>query len=67
MRIVALSISDMAECALVRFLLSHPEQGREILERAGLAIVESDLLGVELPDGSQPMRRISARPCCNRK
>jgi hypothetical protein len=50
-RIVALSISDMAECALVRFLLSHPEQGREILERAGLAIVESDLIGVELPEG----------------
>jgi hypothetical protein len=57
-RIVALSISDMAECALVRFLLSHPEQGREILERAGLAIVESDLLGVELPDGSQPLAEI---------
>ncbi len=57
-RIVALSISDMAECALVRFLLSHPEQGREILERAGLAIVESDLLGVELPDGAQPLAEI---------
>ena len=37
-RIVALSISDAGECAFVRFLLSHPEQGREILERAGLAI-----------------------------
>jgi hypothetical protein len=57
-RIVALSISDMAECALVRFLLSHPEQGREILERAGLAIVESDLLGVELPEGAQPLAEI---------
>ena len=41
-RIVALSISDAGECAFVRFLLSHPEQGREILERAGLAIIESD-------------------------
>lgn len=50
-RIVALSISDNAECAFVRFLLSHPEQGREILERAGLAIIESDLIGVELPEG----------------
>ena len=49
-RIVALTISDSTECALVRFLLSDPEQGREILERAGLAIVESDLIGVELPD-----------------
>jgi hypothetical protein len=54
-KIVALSISDSAECAFVRFLLSHPEQGREILERAGLAIIESDLIGIELPEGSQAL------------
>ena len=35
-RICALSINDATECAFVRFLLSNPEQGREILERAGL-------------------------------
>ena len=52
-RIVAFSISDAGECAFVRFLLSHPEEGREILERAGLAIIESDLIGVDLPDGPQ--------------
>lgn len=57
-RIVALSINDSAECAFVRFLVSHPERGREILERAGLAIIESDLIGVELPDGSQPLLRV---------
>ena len=57
-RIVALSISDSGECAFARFLLSHPEQGREILERAGLALIESDLIGVELPDDSQPLLRI---------
>jgi len=57
-RIVALSITDSGECAFVRFLLSHPEQGREILERAGLALIESDLIGVELPDGDQPLLRI---------
>jgi hypothetical protein len=57
-RIVALSISDSAECAFVRFLLSHPEQGREILERAGLALIESDLIGVELPHGDQALLRI---------
>jgi hypothetical protein len=57
-RIVALSINDSGECAFVRFLLSHPEPGREILERAGLALIESDLIGVELPDGSQPLLRI---------
>jgi hypothetical protein len=54
-KIVAFSISDSAECAFVRFLLSHPEQGREILERAGLAIIESDLIGIELPEGPKSL------------
>ena len=54
-KIVAFSIADTCECAFVRFLLSHPEQGREILERAGLAIVESDLIGIELPEGPQAL------------
>lgn len=57
-RIVALSIADSTECAVVRFLLSHPEQGREILERAGLALIESDLIGVELPTTQQPLLQI---------
>lgn len=57
-RIVALSIADLTECAFVRFLLSHPEQGREILERAGLAIIESDLLGIELPNSQQPLLQL---------
>ncbi len=57
-RIVALSINDSAECAFVRFLVSQPERSREILERAGLAIIESDLIGVELPEGNQPLLQI---------
>ena len=57
-RIVALSISDAAECTFVRFLLSHPEQGREVLERAGLAIIESDLIGIDLPEGPQGLLSI---------
>jgi hypothetical protein len=57
-RIVALSINDATECAFVRFLLSHPEQGREILERAGLAMIESDLVGIELPKGPQPLLQV---------
>jgi hypothetical protein len=57
-RICALSINDSAECAFVRFLLSDPEQGREVLERAGLAMIESDLIGVVLPKESQPLLRI---------
>lgn len=57
-RIVALNINDASECCVVRFLLSHPEQGREIIERAGLAMVESDLVGVEMPETDQPLLRI---------
>ncbi len=57
-RVCALSISDSAECAFVRFLLSDADRGREILERAGLPIIESDLIGVELPEGPQPLLRV---------
>jgi len=57
-RIVAFSIHDSYECSFVRFLLSHPEQGREILERAGLALIETDLVGVELPEVAQPILEI---------
>jgi hypothetical protein len=56
--IVALSINDATECAFLRVILSHPEQGREILERAGLAIIESDLICVELPEGPQPLVQV---------
>lgn len=57
-RIVAFSIADHTECSFVRLLLSHPEQGREILERAGLALIESDLIGIELPAGNQPLLQV---------
>lgn len=54
-RIVALHIHDSTECCIVRFVFSHPEQAREILERAGLALIESDLIAVVLPEDPQPM------------
>jgi hypothetical protein len=57
-RILALSISDATECAFVRLVVSHPEQGREILERAGLPMIESDLVGIELPSGAQPLLQV---------
>ncbi len=57
-RIVAMNIIDSTECCIVRFVLSHPEQGREILERAGLAMIESDLVAIELPQVNQPMIQV---------
>lgn len=58
LRVAGLSINDSAECAVVRFIVSDYDRGREILERAGLAIIETDLVGVELPEGPQPLLRI---------
>ena len=57
-RVMALSIIDSTECCIVRFVLSHPEQGREILERAGLAMIESDLIAIELNECEQPLLEV---------
>lgn len=54
-RVAALSIIDSIDIAIVRLVLTHPEQGRELLERAGFAIAECDLIGVELPRTAQPL------------
>ena len=54
-RIVAMNINDSTECSLVRFVLTHPEQGREILELQGLGLIESELIGIVLPHSNQPM------------
>ncbi len=50
-----MNIHDSTECSIVRFVLTRPEQAREIFERAGLAMIESDLIGIELEDNDQPL------------
>ncbi len=54
-RIVGLSITDSADCCIVRIILSHPEQGREILELAELPFVENELLVAQLIAGPQSL------------
>jgi hypothetical protein len=50
-KIVGLTILDSADCSILRLILSHPEQGREILELQKLAFSENELLVTELPTG----------------
>ena len=57
-RIVSLTVVDLADCAIVRMVLSDPERALEIFQQAGLPVTESDLLVVELPEGSQPLIQI---------
>lgn len=54
LRIVALSIVDSHDSAVARILLSSCDRGREILSLSGFAFFESDVIGVELPEGHQP-------------
>src|ERR1700736_6090760 len=57
-RIVSLTVHDLADCAIIRLVLSDPERALEIFEHAKLAVTESDLLVVQLPEGEQPLPRI---------
>ena len=54
LRIVALSIVDSHDCAAARIMLSSYDRGKEILSLSGFAYFESDVIGVELPEGHQP-------------
>jgi hypothetical protein len=57
-RIVSLTVVDTADCAIIRLVVSHPERAAEVLEQAKLPYAESDLLVVQLPDGTQPLLQI---------
>jgi hypothetical protein len=48
-RIVALSIHESADSALVRLICADPDEARDVLREAGFAFGESELLAVELP------------------
>jgi hypothetical protein len=48
-RIVALSIEESAEAALVRLICSDPDLGRRVLRAHDFSFGESELLAVELP------------------
>ncbi len=54
-KIVGLSISDAADCCILRLMLSHPEQGREILNLDERAFAENELVVAELPVGPQSL------------
>jgi hypothetical protein len=58
-RIVSLTVVDSADCAIVRMVLSDPERALEIFNLAKLPITESDLLVVQLPEGRQPLLKIT--------
>ena len=60
-KIVAMSIHESADSALVRIICSDADESRDILRYGGFAFSESELLVVELPKRSkQPLIDICA-------
>ena len=57
-RIVALSIANSVDCAIVRLIVNDADRGREILELSEFSFAEIDLVGVELPEHPQPYLQI---------
>jgi hypothetical protein len=58
LRIVSLAVVDLADCAIIRMVLSDPERAVEIFRLAGIPVTETDLLVVQLPEGSKPLLEI---------
>ena len=57
-KLVALTVVETADCAIIRLVASDPERAYEILQQAKLPFTESDLLVVKLPDNDQPLLTI---------
>jgi hypothetical protein len=57
-KIVALTVVETTDCAIIRIVPSDAERAYEILERAEMPFTESDLLVVKLPDNDQPLLTI---------
>jgi hypothetical protein len=57
-RIISLTVHDVADCAIARLVVSDPERGLEILHQAKLPATESDLLVVQLPEGPQSLVQV---------
>lgn len=57
-RVVALSIVDSVDFAMVRLIFNNADRAREKLELSGFLFSESDVVGVEQPEGDQPLHEI---------
>lgn len=58
-RVVALTIIETADCAIIRIVPSDPDRAYELLKNARLPFTQSDLLVVKLPDNDQPLLTIT--------
>lgn len=54
LRVMALSIADSIDCAVVRIVVDNYERCKDLFDLSPFTVFETDLVGVELPDDPQP-------------
>jgi hypothetical protein len=59
-RVMAMSIVDSVDFAMVRLMFDNADRAREKLQLSGFLFSESDVVGVELPDGDKPFHEVCA-------
>lgn len=59
-RVLAVSIFDSVDFAAVRLMFNTADRAREKLELSGFLFSESDVVGVELPEGDKPIHEVCA-------
>lgn len=57
-RVIAMSIFDSVDFAMVRLMFNNADRAREKLELSGFLFSESDVIGVELPEGDMPFHEV---------
>ena len=54
LQIIGLSVVDSADCSITRLITNNYERTRELLEFSGVTKIETDVIGILLPDTEEP-------------
>ncbi len=58
LRVASLSMVDSVDFAVARLVVDHVDHAREILTLGGHTFTEADIIGVQLPQTSQPFTEV---------
>ncbi len=53
--ILALSVVNSVDCAIIRMIVNDPDSAHDLLRRAGFAVNQTDILVVSLPQGKRAL------------
>lgn len=53
--ILGLSVVNSVDCAIIRMIVDRPDEAHELLQHAGFAVNQTEILVVSLPEGKQAL------------